>query len=96
MNRYHLYSEWRGITIIGESLRDAVSRVTGLQRPDEFAAGQLVKRGEVVGITKILGDVDTTGSKRGSETFESVLVELVGGQCVEIHARPEPIKMIGK
>ena len=91
MNRYQLFPEWRGKTIIGNSLSDALKRVGKLQRPDKFEKGQLVEHGGEVRINRVVHEVDTSDYLRGSIPFESALVEPETGECVEVDAQVDVI-----
>lgn len=87
--QYRLFNEWRGISIYGESLQDAILRKKTLQRPDKFADGRKIADGEIMNIKRIVGLVDTSHQiniMRDMKQITRALVEMEDGQIVECDA----------
>lgn len=86
INEYRLFNEWRGRTLFGESLTDAVIRAKTLQRPDKFEGGVKVANGDLIIIKGVVKIRDTSNSNRGNKAFESVVVEADDGQYIQVDA----------
>jgi hypothetical protein len=89
MNVYRLYNEWRGISIFGESLEDALMRKKELQMADRFfkATGDMTtnkEQGAILTISKILGIKD---GARGNDKCLTALVEFSDSQIKEVDAK---------
>ena len=56
MEKYRLYSEWRGIEVIGESLGQAIMRQGKIRRPDKYAEGRKVVDGEILDPIRIISE----------------------------------------
>lgn len=95
--RFNLFNEWRGISIYGENLQDAILRKKTLQRPDKFADGRRIADGETFTVKSIIGIVDTSSSvnvMRDIKTITRALVEMDGGQIVEVDAIQHDVNTI--
>lgn len=100
MKKYELFSEWRGIKIIGEDLPDALKRAKTLRAPDKIgmhdrinAEGNTCGRGpeiEVSGavyeISKIHKAYIPEGHTRGGKPYEVAVVEFTDGTIKEVDA----------
>jgi hypothetical protein len=97
MKIYTLFSEWRGIKIIGENLIDALYRQKQLKRPDKWANREKIEDGECCKIARVLGMkvksetryADTV--RRGYKEFETAVVEFTDGKIEEIDATCESL-----
>lgn len=94
MNCYNLFGEWRNRTIYGETLADAVLREKHFQRPDRFAEGEVIAEGEHVTVEKIVGEVDTSNTKRGGKPIHRVVAALADGRVVDFDATEERLAFI--
>ncbi len=91
MFAYMLFSEWDNMTIYGESLEDALNRAKSLRRPPTIPLNGPALDGEVVDIARVVCRRTTTGSTRGSEPYQSVLIESCDGRINEVDARQKPV-----
>jgi hypothetical protein len=91
MIRYKLFSEFRNIELFGDSFTDAITRHPRLQRTDHIRAGGKID-GERIEVARVIGEVDTTNQRRGSQPFVAVCAELMDGRIEQIDASPEEVK----
>lgn len=97
MFQFQLFGEWRNRTIYGETLEDAVTRVKELQRPDR-STGHIVPDaratpipGEIVTVVRVICRRNTGNSTRGSNKYESVLIEDQDGKIHDVDAACKPV-----
>lgn len=92
MKKYQLYNEFNGIEIYGEDPIDAVNRRKSFPRPKhqegekvygERMIANMVESPALI-IKQALEIEDTTGSKRGSDEYITVIAECENGQIVAI------------
>lgn len=87
--QFSLFNEWRGISIYGESLKDAILRKKTLQRPDKFNGGLKVAEGEEMHVKNVIGIADVSNTinvMRDMKQIERAIVETDSGQIVEVDA----------
>jgi len=90
---YRLFSEWREVRVIGESLGEALARTGKLREPARFEDGVKVSDGELRTIFKIHAcpENPSANSTRGGESYVRALVEIEGGEIRQIDARLEEV-----
>lgn len=87
MKTYRLFNEWRGVSIIGESLGDALQR-NGLREADIYSAGKKVRGGDRQKITRVIcAERACTDRRRGSYDIVASIVELEDSRIVEVDAQ---------
>jgi hypothetical protein len=85
MRKYRLFSEWRGVAVIGEDLGQAVKRA-GLKKPDAYREGRKVADGDEIKIKNIIRCEDAPPYNRGGQKVLRTIVEDTERRIHEVDA----------
>jgi hypothetical protein len=93
MKKYQLFSEWRGVSLIGKDFADALMREKMLRTPTRYApktpgcTAPAVIGGDEEWLVAAIHGVDSpAGSTRGGKAYLRAIVEFADGRIREVDA----------